>query len=220
MVCSKLDNFFKLDIQYFFSGETVRSKDVKERLLKNLDNKNLIAAGYIMYSSQTVLLLTLGNGVYGFTLDLRIGEFVLTSANVKIPKRGRIYSFNEANYFKWPKSLQKYVTDIKQSKSEQRLSYTARYIGSLVGDIHRTLYYGGIFAYPADTKRPKGKLSLLSEVSPMAYIIEQAGGKASTGYQRILSIKPQTLDETVGCFMGSYDDVSEVERYLATETDW
>ena len=112
-------------------------------------------------------------GVNGFTLDPRIGEFVLTHPNVRIPPRGRFYSFNEANQYKWKKSFQRYVSDIKQGKGELGLSYTARYIGSLVGDIHRTLLYGGIFGYPEDTKRPKGKLALLHEAGPIAFLVEQ-----------------------------------------------
>lgn len=112
-------------------------------------------------------------GVNGFTLDPRIGEFVLTHPNVRIPDRGRFYSFNEANQYKWKKSFQKYISDIKQGKGELGLSYTSRYIGSLVGDIHRTLLYGGIFGYPEDTKRPKGKLALLHEAGPIAFLVEQ-----------------------------------------------
>ena len=113
------------------------------------------------------------SGVHGFTLDPTIGEFVLTHPNVRIPRRGRIYSFNEANEFKWPAGLRKYVEDIKLGRGETKLSYTSRYIGSMVGDIHRTLLYGGIFGYPADSKRPRGKLRLLHEVAPLSFLIEQ-----------------------------------------------
>jgi fructose-1,6-bisphosphatase I len=111
--------------------------------------------------------------VHGFTLDPTIGEFVLTHPNVRIPERGRIYSFNEANEFKWPKGLQEYVNKIKLGKGQTGLSYTARYIGSMVGDVHRTLLYGGIFGYPADSKRPSGKLRLLHEVAPISFLVEQ-----------------------------------------------
>ena len=202
-------------------GEEVRSASVKERLLKNLDcRKNMVASGYCMYSSSTVIMLTIGDGVYGFTLDPRIGEFVLSHPNVRIPQWGRIYSFNEANFYKWKPSFQTYVHAIKRGLGEQGVTYTSRYIGSLVGDIHRTLIYGGIYGYPTDSKRPTGKLGLLHEVGPMAFLVEQAGGKASTGYYPIRSVKPAALDETIGCFLGSYNDVSEVERVLSRELDW
>ena len=124
-------------------GETV-SDQAEKRLLKALQGPNLVAAGYCMYSSSTVMMFSMGDGVHGFTLDPAIGEFVLTHRNVKIPKRGQIYSFNEANQFKWPKGLQEYVSKIKTGKGETNKSYTARYIGSQVGDFHRTLLYGGM----------------------------------------------------------------------------
>ena len=133
------------------------------------------------YSIYTILLYIFA-GVNGFTLDPRIGEFVLTHPNVQIPSRGRFYSFNEANQYKWKKSFQKYVSDIKQGKGELGLSYTARYIGSLVGDIHRTLLYGGIFGYPEDTKRPKGKLALLHEAGPIAFLMEQVNTYVNNTY--------------------------------------
>lgn len=126
-------------------GESV-NEDSKNCLLDSLGPfDNMVASGYCMYSSSTVIVLSLGDGVHGFTLDPSIGEFVLTHPNIRIPKRGRIYSFNEANEFKWPKGLREYISDIKRGKGELGLSYTSRYIGSLVGDIHRTLIYGGIF---------------------------------------------------------------------------
>ena len=124
-------------------GETV-SEQAEKRLLKALQGPNLVAAGYCMYSSSTVMMFSMGDGLHGFTLDPAIGEFVLTHRNVKIPNRGQIYSFNEANQFKWPKGLQDYVTNIKTGKGETNKTYTARYIGSQVGDLHRTLLYGGM----------------------------------------------------------------------------
>lgn len=119
---------------------------------------SLVAAGYCMYSSSTILVLTFGDGVNGFTLDPQIGEFVLTHPNIQIPKRGKIYSFNEANFFNWDPALQAHVDKLKKNK------YSSRYIGSMVGDIHRTLLYGGLFGYPADSKNKNGKLRLLYEV--------------------------------------------------------
>ena len=126
-----------------------------------------------MYSSSTIMMFTMGDGVHGFTLDPNIGEFVMTHPNVKIPKRGKIYSFNEANSPMWTKGLQKYVEDIKTGNGESGVKYSSRYIGSMVGDVHRTLLYGGIFGYPGDAKNPNGKLRLLYEAAPMSYLVEQ-----------------------------------------------
>eukprot|EP00596_Hydrurales_sp_CCMP1899_P008671 CAMPEP_0119036334 /NCGR_PEP_ID=MMETSP1177-20130426/3994_1 /TAXON_ID=2985 /ORGANISM="Ochromonas sp, Strain CCMP1899" /LENGTH=352 /DNA_ID=CAMNT_0006996071 /DNA_START=215 /DNA_END=1273 /DNA_ORIENTATION=- len=194
------------------------SEEGQERLIQTLQPKtNLVAAGYCMYSSSTVLMFSMGEGVHGFTLDPSIGEFVLTHPNVKIPPRGRIYSLNEANTLKWPKGLQQYVSNIKAGKGELGLSYTARYIGSMVGDVHRTLLYGGIFGYPADSKRPRGKLRMLHEVSPLSFLIEQAGGKASTGTRRIMDEPVRSLHDHVPCIMGSRDDVTEVEKYIKSD---
>jgi len=146
--------------------------------------RKLVASGYCMYSSSTILVLTMGNGVNGFTLDPNIGEFVLTHPNIQIPKRGKIYSINEANYFDWDPALQEYVNNLKAGKGESGQKYSARYIGSMVGDIHRTLLYGGIFGYPGDAKNPNGKLRLLYEGAQMSFLLGQAGGKSTTGSQR------------------------------------
>lgn len=195
-------------------GETI-SEQSKQCLLQNFKTtKKLVAAGYCMYSSATVMMLSLGEGVHGFTLDPYIGEFVLTHPNVKVPSRGRIYSINEANEFKWPSGLRQYISDIKSSQGETKLSYTSRYIGSLVGDVHRTLLKGGIFGYPLDSKRPQGRLRLLHEVRPISFLIDQAGGKSSTGYGLLKDVEAVTLHDHVSCFLGSYDDVTEVEKYL------
>jgi fructose-1,6-bisphosphatase I len=172
--------------------------------------KRLVASGYCMYSSSTVFVLTLGNGVNGFTLDPTIGEFVLTHPNIQIPKRGKIYSINEANYFDWDPALQEYVNNLKAGKGESGEKYSARYIGSMVGDIHRTLLYGGIFGYPGDAKNPDGKLRLLYEGAPMSFILEQAGGKSTTGSQRVMEIAPQKVHQRVPVFLGSPDDIDEV----------
>lgn len=176
---------------------------------------NLVASGYCMYSSSTIMMITMGDGVHGFTLDPNIGEFVMTHPNVKIPKRGKIYSFNEANSVAWTPQLQQYVTDIKSGKGESGVKYSSRYIGSMVGDVHRTLLYGGIFGYPADTKSVNGKLRLLYEAAPMGFIMEQAGGKASTGFGPIMEIHPTSVHQRVSTFLGSPDDVTEVEKYMA-----
>lgn len=175
---------------------------------------NLVCSGYCMYSSSTILVLTCGDGVNGFTLDPQIGEFILTHPNIQIPKRGKIYSFNEANYYDWDPNLQEYVNNIKSGKGESGEKYSARYIGSMVGDIHRTLLYGGIFGYPGDKKNPNGKLRLLYEGAPMSYIIEQAGGKCSTGKGSVMDIHPTDVHQRVPVFLGSADDVSELEKTL------
>jgi fructose-1,6-bisphosphatase I len=189
-------------------------------LLQTLQSgKNLVASGYCMYSSSTIFVLTLGDGVHGFTLDTQIGEFVLTHPDIKIPNRGKIYSVNEANYYDWDPNLQGYIDGLKAGTGESGEKYSSRYIGSMVGDVHRTLLYGGIFAYPGDTKNPNGKLRLLYEGAPMAYIVENAGGKATTGNKRIMEIEPKTVHQRVPTFLGSKDDVAEVEKCLAKKAE-
>eukprot|EP00611_Tribonema_gayanum_P013198 TRINITY_DN239_c0_g1_i4.p1 TRINITY_DN239_c0_g1~~TRINITY_DN239_c0_g1_i4.p1 ORF type:complete len:421 (-),score=138.59 TRINITY_DN239_c0_g1_i4:179-1381(-) len=193
--------------------------DLDEARLKCLLNTlqpgdNLVAAGYCMYSSSTILVFTMGNGVNGFTLDPTIGEFVLTHPNIQVPKRGKIYSFNEANSPDWDTGLQNYVEAIKSGKGESGARYSSRYIGSMVGDVHRTLLYGGIFGYPGDKKNPNGKLRLLYEAAPMSFIVEQAGGKSTTGKERIMNIHPEQVHQRVPTFLGSADDVTELEKSL------
>jgi fructose-1,6-bisphosphatase I len=188
----------------------------KQCLLKTLQpGRALIASGYCMYSSSTILVLTLGNGVNGFTLDPNIGEFVLTHPNIQIPQRGKIYSINVANYNDWDPALQDYVNNLKSGKGESGEKYSARYIGSMVGDVHRTLLYGGIFGYPGDAKNPDGKLRLLYEGAPMSFILEQAGGKSTTGSQRVMDISPNGVHQRVPVFLGSADDIDEVSKVYA-----
>mmetsp|Transcript_51022 Transcript_51022/g.143619 ORF Transcript_51022/g.143619 Transcript_51022/m.143619 type:complete len:487 (+) Transcript_51022:87-1547(+) len=174
--------------------------------------KRLVAAGYCMYSSSTIMVLTLGSGVNGFTLDPNIGEFVLTHPNIKMPKRGKIYSINEANEPDWNPTLREYISNLKRGKGESGEKYSARYIGSMVGDIHRTLLYGGIFGYPGDAQNPNGKLRLVYEGAPMSFIIEQAGGKSTTGSQRVMDISPKDVHQRVPVFLGSPDDIDEVTK--------
>ncbi|KAJ1432915.1 fructose-1,6-bisphosphatase class 1/Sedoheputulose-1,7-bisphosphatase [Ochromonadaceae sp. CCMP2298] len=198
-------------------GEEVKDEETMDLLLRNLKpSKNLVAAGYCMYSSATVMMLSIGDGVHGFTLDPTIGEFVLTHLNVKIPPRGRTYSFNEARAPWWPPGLSNYVEKLKRGEGESQQSYTSRYIGSMVGDVHRTLLYGGVFGYPGDSKSaPQGKLRLLHEAAPMAFLVEQAGGKASTGSGRLLDTQPKSLHDHVPTILGGVEDVGECERALA-----
>lgn len=172
-----------------------------------------VAAGYIVYGSSTILVYTAGHGVYGFTLDPAFGEFLLSHDDIKIPKRGRIYSINEGNYFSWPKGLKNYIKYLQANLFEGK-PYRARYIGSMVADVHRTLLYGGIFMYPGDKRNAKGKLRLVYECNPMSFIIESAGGKATDGNIRILEKVPESLHERTPIFIGSEDDVLLVEKFL------
>ncbi|CAM9754119.1 unnamed protein product [Ectocarpus fasciculatus] len=178
---------------------------------------SLVAAGYCMYSSSTILVFTMGDGVNGFTLDPQIGEFVMTHPNIQVPKRGKIYSFNEANSPDWPENLRNYVTDLKNGEGESGEKYSSRYIGSMVGDVHRTLLYGGIFGYPGDINNPNGKLRLLYEGAPMAFICEQAGGMATTGTQRVMDINPEKVHQRVPTYLGSAEDVTELINALKKE---
>lgn len=172
-----------------------------------------VAAGYACYGSSTVLVYTTGNGVNVFTYDPTIGDFFLTIEKLTMPKRGKTYSINEGNYHKWSPELKRYVDYLKTETSSHK-PYSLRYIGTAVADIHRTLHYGGIFMYPGDTAHPRGKLRLLYELNPLAMLIEQAGGLATDGTQRILDIQPQAIHERAPVFMGSKDDVLEAEEFL------
>ena len=167
-----------------------------------------VCAGYIIYGSSTMLVYTTGNGVHGFTLDPTVGEFLLSHENIRVPAAGSIYSANEGNANTWSEGVQQYIAHLKNQ------SYSARYIGSLVSDFHRNLLKGGIFLYPADQKTGKGKLRLVYEASPLAFIAEQAGGKASNGHQRILELKPEELHQRVPLFIGSPDDVDAAEAFV------
>jgi len=175
----------------------------------------LIAAGYTMYGSATLLVLTTGSGVNMFTFDPASGEFVLSHANVKTPKKKNIYSINEGYSKFWHEPLKKYIEHIKDPKTDKDV-YSQRYVGSMVADVHRTILYGGIFIYPADTRSKDGKLRLLYEANPMALIIEQAGGKASTGTQRILDIQPKTIHQRCPVALGSVENVEEMESFYKT----
>lgn len=180
---------------------------------------NQVAAGYVVYGSSTILVYTAGKGVHGFTLDPSAGEFLLSYENMQIPKKSKTYSVNEGNYKKWSKGMQKFIDYLKENDPTTGRPYTSRYVGSLVADFHRNLLYGGIFIYPNDNKNPKGKLRLLYEANPLSFIIEQAGGKASDGKNRILDIVPDTLHQRTPLFIGSYDDVTLAEKFLAEYDD-
>ncbi len=173
-----------------------------------------VAAGYIIYGSSTIFVYTAGNGVHGFTLDPSFGEFILSHPNIKTPKKGKIYSINEGNYLYWHPGLKKYIKWLQEEDKSTGRPYSSRYIGSMVADIHRNLLYGGIFMYPADIRNPNGKLRLMYECNPMAFIVEQAGGRASDGKTRILEIQPEKLHQRVPIFIGSEEDVLMVEKFL------
>lgn len=180
----------------------------------------LLAAGYCLYSSTTMLVFTLGGGTHGFTLDPSIQEFVLTHPNMKIPSRGNIYSCNEAYSEGWDTKFQKYLRNLKTGKGETGQRYTQRYIGSMVGDVHRTLTYGGIYCYPADTdEHPQGQLQLVYKSAPMAYILEHAGGKATNGKMNLLKVQPGYVHERSPCFMGSPEDMDELMKCMSDDDE-
>jgi fructose-1,6-bisphosphatase I len=176
-----------------------------------------VAAGYVVYGSSTMLVYTTGNGVHGYTLDPSLGEFLLSHEDICMPERGSTYSANEGNYHDWQPEVQRYIDYLHQKDPASKRPYSARYVGSLVADFHRTLLKGGIFLYPADTKDPKqpsGKLRLLYEAAPLALIAREAGGRASTGVDDILDIQPTKLHQRVPLFIGSREDVTVAEAYV------
>ncbi|WP_410221699.1 class 1 fructose-bisphosphatase [Pedobacter sp.] len=174
-----------------------------------------VAAGYVIYGSSTMLVYTTGKGVNGFTLDPSIGEFCLSHPKMKVPEDGVIYSINEGNYVHFPEGVKKYLKYAQVEDKETRRPYTSRYIGSMVADIHRNLIKGGIYIYPTTAASPKGKLRLLYECNPMAFIIEQAGGMASDGLNRILDINPTELHQRTSIFIGSPKMVKKAEEFMA-----
>lgn len=174
-----------------------------------------VAAGYIVYGSSTMLVFTTGHGVNGFTLDPSIGTYCLSHPNMKIPEKGKIYSINEGNYVHFPSGVKKYLKFCQALDIQSDRPYTSRYIGSLVCDLHRNILKGGIYIYPTGTLSPNGKLRLLYECNPLAFIVEQAGGRATNGEQRILDIKPTELHQRVPYFAGSTAMVLEAESFLA-----
>lgn len=170
-------------------------------------------SGYVLYSTATVLVLTVGEGVFGFTLDPLVGEFIMTHPNMMIPETGMIYSFNEGNYDLWDDDVKGYMDSLKKPNNWGGKPYSARYIGALVGDFHRTLLYGGIYGYPGASNAPTGKLRLLYECAPMSLIAEQAGGLGSTGKERVLDIQPTAVHQRVPLFIGSKKEVEYLESF-------
>ncbi|OJA19044.1 hypothetical protein AZE42_06315, partial [Rhizopogon vesiculosus] len=199
------------------------SKGTIEDVLR--PGNEMVAAGYTMYGSSANLVLSTGSGVNGYTLDASLGEFILTHPDIKIPPRGKIYSFNEGNSMYFYPPVVNYLNSIKYPKTGS--PYSARYIGSMVADVHRTMLYGGIFGYPDDKKSKSGKLRLLYEAFPMAFLTEQAGGIATTGTKRILDIVPTSIHERCSVFLGSREDVQDLMKFyergireLALRDEW
>ncbi|PTB42872.1 uncharacterized protein TrAFT101_001449 [Trichoderma asperellum] len=190
-------------------GVDVASKD---DILK--PGTELVAAGFTMYGASAQLVMTMrGSTVNGFTLDNGIGEFILSHPNMRIPKARSIYSVNEGNSLYWEDKTIKYFNSLKQAQADGK-PYSARYIGSMVADAYRTLLYGGIFAYPADKKSPKGKLRILYECAPMALVFENAGGQAVDSHMnRMLEVVPEHIHDRSGIFMGSYDEIEKVKSF-------
>lgn len=191
-------------------GQPLTSDDFLQR------GTEQVAAGYIIYGSSTMLVYTTGKGVNGFTLDPSIGEFCLSHPEMKIPNQGRIYSINEGNYIKFPLGIKNYIKYCQEEDEVSQRPYISRYIGSMVADIHRNLLLGGVFIYPQTAAQPNGKLRLMYECNPIAFIVEQAGGKASTGDQRIMEIYPEELHQRVPAIIGSNDMVDKVLEFLHT----
>lgn len=180
-----------------------------------------VGAGYVIYGSSTMLVYTTGLGVHGFTLEPTLGEFILSHPDIKMPARCAMYSVNEGNAAYWDVGTRAYVDSLKVVDAASGRPYSSRYIGSLVSDVHRNLLKGGIFLYPADHKNPKqssGKLRLLFEAAPMAFIAEQAGGAATTGTQRILDIEPTQLHQRVPLIIGPADEVARYESMVRRTT--
>lgn len=176
--------------------------------------RKTVAAGYVLYGSSTMFVYTTGHGVNEFTYDPTIGEFLLTNRNIRIPKWNNQYSVNEGYYHRWDEKFRRYIDYIKMPSSDKKRPYSLRYVGTAVADVHRVLHYGGIFMYPADNKNPNGKLRLMYEANPLAFIIEQAGGLATDGKQNILDIIPTDVHQKTPLFIGSQDNVYELMEFL------
>jgi fructose-1,6-bisphosphatase I len=173
-----------------------------------------VAAGYLLYGASTMLVYTIGQGVHGFTLEPGIGEYLLSHEQIRIPARGKIYGVNEGNYHKWPEGTKKYVDYLKVKDAATGRPYSGRYSGCLVADMHRILLGGGIYLYPGELDKPEGKLRLLYEANPLAWIVEQAGGRASTGAMRILDVEAKQLHQRVPLVIGSANDVQDAEEFI------
>ena len=189
-------------------GTLARKEDFLQK------GRNQVAAGYIVYGSSTMLVYATRRGVNGFTLDPSIGEFCLSHPDIKCPSNGKIYSVNHGNFFQYDEGVRKYINECQNKTKDSGGPYTQRYIGSMVADVHRNLIKGGIFMYPGTTDKPKGKLRLLYECNPFAFIVEVAGGKATNGKQAILDIEPSELHQRTPFFVGSNDMMADLENCI------
>ncbi|PFH56188.1 hypothetical protein XA68_16921 [Ophiocordyceps unilateralis] len=186
----------------------------KEDMLR--PGTDLVAAGFTMYGASAQLVLTIrGSSVNGFTLDNGVGEFILTHPAMRLPPSRAIYSVNEGNSLYWDRNTRAYFDSLKEAQPESGKPYSARYIGSMVADAYRTLLYGGVFAYPADSKSPKGKLRILYECAPMAMVFENAGGQAlDSNMKRMMEVQPEHIHDRSGIFLGSYDEMEKVKKFF------
>lgn len=179
--------------------------------------RKLVAAGYILYGASTMLVYSSGQGVHGFTLNPELGEFLLSHPNLRLPQPPKYYSVNGSYYHRWSPGVKNYLGWLQGQVEGDNPELSSRYIGSLVADFHRNLLRGGVFCYPAESERPNGKLRLLYEAAPLAYLIEQAGGYASDGHGPILDIEPETIHQRVPLFIGNRNLVEKVEHYIRIE---
>lgn len=214
-----LDGSSNIDVNVSVGTNFVifRKQSKGQQLLKKdylQPGKNAVCAGYILYGSSTMLIYSSGKGVHGFTLDPSIGEFLLSHQDMRLPETSKIYSINESYQPKWDKSFTDHIFKMKTKHDVSGEPKTARYIGSLVADFHRNLLKGGIFLYPANKKNPSGKLRLLYEGIPFAFLIKEAGGYASNGKQDVLQIIPKKLHQRIPFFVGNKPDVKAVEKIL------
>lgn len=173
-----------------------------------------VAAGYLLYGIATILVYTCGEGVHQFTLDPEGGEFLLSASNIRIPSRGKIYSVNEGNRYKWSKNMVKVIDHFHAHDKAAGRPYASRYTGCLVADVHRILLKGGLYLYPGDVQKPEGKLRLMYEAAPLSFVVEQAGGIGSTGVERISAIHPKTPHQCVPLVIGSREDVETTEQFF------
>jgi fructose-1,6-bisphosphatase I len=193
-------------------SRAAQRRPVEDELLQK--GTEQIAAGYVLYGASTMLVFTLGRGVHGFTLEPAIGEYLLSNENIRIPSKGKVYSVNEGNYHRWPDGTKKYFDYLKIADKASGRPYSGRYSGCLVADVHRIMLGGGIYLYPGEKDKPEGKLRLMYEGNPLAMVVEQAGGRASTGTMRILDVEPKALHQRVPLIIGSTDDVTQAEAYI------
>lgn len=202
-----------LNVGSIFSIRQQEGMDLDGEAKDLLQNaRQQIAAGYVLYGPSTMLVYSLGNGVHSFILDPSLGEFILSEENIKVPDRGPIYSVNEGNFWQWDESIREYIRYMHRHEG-----YTARYSGALVGDFHRILMQGGVFLYPGTTEKPEGKLRLLYESAPLAFLIDRAGGRASNGVQNLLDVVPDRLHARSPSILGSTENVKLVESFIQ---DW